>query len=89
MNFSENHNIPGLLVSIDFEKAFDSIAWSFINKTLEIFNFGHDIKKWIHILNSDITATVIQMVTYQSILISTEDAVIRFHHIFSYYVLRY
>ena len=60
MNFSENHNIPGLLVSIDFEKAFDSIAWSFINKTLEIFNFGHNIKKWIHILNSDITATVIQ-----------------------------
>ena len=32
---------------IDFEKAFDSAAWSFIEKSLTAFNFGKDIKRWI------------------------------------------
>ena len=30
--------IEGLLLFIDFEKAFDSIEWSFIEKTLKYFN---------------------------------------------------
>ena len=29
---TENSKIPGLLLLVDFEKAFDSIAWSFIKK---------------------------------------------------------
>ena len=33
-------NIPGLLMFLDFEKAFDSVEWSFIWKTLSSFNFG-------------------------------------------------
>lgn len=32
MSYTEIHKIPGLLVLIDFEKAFDSISWSFIHK---------------------------------------------------------
>ena len=38
--------ISGLLM-VDFEKAFDSVAWSFIEKSLTVFNFGSDIKRWI------------------------------------------
>ena len=45
--YSELNNTPGLLLTIDFEKAFDSVAWSFIDKTLIKFNFGEDIRKWI------------------------------------------
>ena len=32
---------------VDFEKAFDSVSWSFIQKALEFFNFGPDIRGWI------------------------------------------
>ena len=36
-------NIKGLIVLVDFEKAFDSINWDFISKALKIFNFGTNI----------------------------------------------
>jgi hypothetical protein len=32
---------------IDFEKAFDTISWNFLNQTLDIFNFGSSIKRWV------------------------------------------
>ena len=32
---------------IDFEKAFDSVAWSFVQKALIKFNFGNDIERWV------------------------------------------
>ena len=35
MDYTDNENIPGLLVLIDFEKAFDSISRSFIYKVLQ------------------------------------------------------
>ena len=35
---------------IDFEKAFDSVSFSFIQNTLEIFGFGPNFRKWINIL---------------------------------------
>ena len=42
-------NLPGILTSQDFRKAFDSIEWPFMMKTLDYFNFGNDIKHWIKI----------------------------------------
>ena len=32
---SKKQNIPGLLLSIDFEKAFDTVSWKFISKVLD------------------------------------------------------
>ena len=60
MNYAEINDIPGLIVLIDFEKAFDSLAWSFIHKTLDFFNFGQVIKNWIKIFNCNILSSVIQ-----------------------------
>ena len=42
-------NIPGLLVFLDFEKAFDTVEWSFIQKTLKHFNFGPPTINWIRL----------------------------------------
>ena len=39
MHFAESKNIPAILVSVDFEKAFDKLDWSFINKCLENYYF--------------------------------------------------
>jgi len=36
---NKENDIPGLLLLIDFEKAFDSVSWSFIQNTLDFFNF--------------------------------------------------
>ena len=41
---------PGLAVLIDFEKAFDSVSFEFINRTLEIFGFGKHFRKLINII---------------------------------------
>ena len=42
MEFTDIENIPGLLIFIDFQKAFDSIEWDFLLKCLKAFNFGQD-----------------------------------------------
>ena len=43
LEITEAENIPAALILIDFEKAFDSIEWSFIEKALIHFNFGPTI----------------------------------------------
>ena len=60
MNFTENNKIPGLLLLVDFEKAFDSISWSFMYKVMKYFNFGPDMLNWIKILYKDAKFCVIQ-----------------------------
>ena len=59
MDFSDSRNLPGLLLCIDFEKAFDSVSWNFLNKTLHVLNFGESFKKWIRIMYTDISSCII------------------------------
>ena len=58
MNYTEENDIAALLMSIDYEKAFDKLEWGFIQKSLTYFNFPPVIKKWIAILYTDITSCV-------------------------------
>ena len=60
MNEVEKSNKTGLLMLIDFEKAFDSLSWKFLELTLALFKFGPSFKKWIQIINKDIVAYAIQ-----------------------------
>ena len=50
MDYAKENNIGGLILLIDFEKAYDSISFQFINKCLNFFNFNEDIIKWIQLL---------------------------------------
>ena len=47
--YARENNIPGLLLFLDFEKAFDTIEWSFIRDTLKYFGFGTGIIKWMNL----------------------------------------
>jgi len=42
---TKSQNVPGILTSLDFRTAFDSLERPFIMKTLDFFNFGSDIKR--------------------------------------------
>ena len=58
MTYTNLKNLTGYIVLLDFEKAFDSIEWSYLFKTLETFNFGPNFQKWIRILYTNIESTV-------------------------------
>ena len=57
LSWAKHNNKSGLLLSIDFEKAFDSVSFSFISKTLKFFNFGPDIVKWVELLLNNFKAS--------------------------------
>ena len=58
INYANIKQIPGLLLFIDFEKAFDSLEWSFIEKTLNYYNFGSSLVAWIRFFYTDISSCV-------------------------------
>ena len=47
IKYTAPKNIPGLLLFLDFEKAFDTVEWSFLHKTLQHYNFGPSAIQWI------------------------------------------
>ena len=51
MYFTEKTQKEGLLMLIDFEKAFDSITWKFLYNVLEFLGFGHNFIKWMKLLH--------------------------------------
>ena len=60
MQYTENKNIPGLMMLIDSEKAFDSVSWKFLYKTLEFYGFSETFIQWIKLFNNDIGTYVLQ-----------------------------
>ena len=50
MSITKKKNTPGLAVFLDFEKAFDSIEWCYLQKCLEAFIFGPQLRQWITVL---------------------------------------
>ena len=60
MHLTESKKIDGMLMLIDFEKAFDSISWKFLYKTMNIFGFSDPFVKWIKLFNNEIKSSVIQ-----------------------------
>ena len=50
--YIENNNSSGILLLLDFEKAFDSVEWPFLISVLKKFNFGEQFIRWIEVLYS-------------------------------------
>ena len=60
MQICDDQKKDGLLLLVDFEKAFDSVSWSFLYKTFKFFNFGDSILSWIKLFNNNVTAYISQ-----------------------------
>ena len=59
LHFTAQQNLEGIALFIDFEMAFDSLEWDFLLKTLDTFQFGHNVKSWVKILYTNITSCTI------------------------------
>ena len=49
LHITDELDLPGLLLIIDFANAFDSTSWKFIRLVLNFLNFGESFKKWIKV----------------------------------------
>jgi len=59
MDYMKTYDIPGLLLFIDIEKAFDSLECNFMFKCLEVFRFGPRLTRWVETFYSNITSCII------------------------------
>ena len=59
INFTHATNSQAIIACIDFEKAFDSVEWHFVEKTLAAFNFGPDFIKWFSIMYGKTSSCVV------------------------------
>ena len=56
--WAKKHNKTGLLLLIDFEKAFDSISFNFIIKSLKYFGFKENLIQWVKTILYNFKATI-------------------------------
>ncbi len=47
IDYYDTFDKSGILMTVDFKKAFDSVEWNFLFKSLQFFNFGPSFIKWI------------------------------------------
>ena len=50
INYTTVHKVPGFIVSLDIEKAFDSVEWEYLDKTMVAFGLSPRFIKWVQIL---------------------------------------
>ena len=59
MDFIAKENIPGLLLFIGFQKAFDRVEWEFLIESLKKFNFGRDFLQWVKSFYKNIQSYIV------------------------------
>ena len=59
MEQTKKLSCSGLLLSLDFQKAFDTLEWSNISSVLKMYNFGHSIRNWIKLLYMKVESTAL------------------------------
>ena len=56
---TKTDKISGILMSMDFRKAFDTLEWPFMHYALKLYNFEESRRRWIKVFYTDIESTVI------------------------------
>ena len=63
LRYMDNQNIHGILLFLDFSKAFDSIDRNYILRTSAKFNFGPDFIKWVKTF-----IVILQVASYKMVM---------------------
>ena len=58
-DYTKDFNVPGILIAVDFHKAFDSLEHKFLYAVLEKFNLGPIFCKWVSLFYTNIFSCVI------------------------------
>ena len=53
IEYADKFDTDGILLFLDFKKAFDSLEWNFMVKALKFFNFGDIFIRWVEVLYKD------------------------------------
>ena len=56
---TEKDQSTGILLSLDFRKAFDTLEWPLIQYMLSRYNFGTNLGKWIEIFYTNVETAVL------------------------------
>ena len=59
MEQTKKLNCSGISLSLDFQKAFDTLEWSYLSNVLKIYNFGDSLRTWIKVLYTKVESTVL------------------------------
>ena len=59
MEYLETKNQEGMLLLLDFEKAFDSIEWDYLNNLLKSYGFGPQFIQWFNVLYKNACSCVL------------------------------
>ena len=51
IEYVNERNMPGAILSLDYTKAFDSLSKEFMYKSLEVFGLGNKFVRWIKVIN--------------------------------------
>ena len=52
ITYTDTGIISGLLIIVDYAKAFDTIEWSYIDQCLKLFIFGDYFSNWVKLLKN-------------------------------------
>ena len=58
VDYTKRNYLSGMLITIDFEKAFDTLNFNFLIRTLHKFNFGPSFIHWIRVLYKNASSTI-------------------------------
>ena len=59
VDYTDLQNKMGIMIALDFQKAFDTLSWPYLFKTLEVYGFGPSFISWIKTCYNGIQSCVV------------------------------